>query len=477
MQSTRQTRILATLGPVSQTEETIGALIDAGANVFRLNMSHAKHDWARAVTGHIRAAAAARNCAAGIVMDLKGPAIRTGDLPAPVQLEKGDRFDFTVDSSAPAAEGGRCVSVNYPDFLNDIEEGARILIDSGLIRMRVLRLTERVAECEVEVGGELGSRRHINLPGTKVNLPALTEKDRADVAVGLELDVDYFALSFVRAAADVVLLQELVAAHPHPPKVIAKVEDQHAVQHIDAIIAQADAIMVARGDLGVECPFEDLPILQREIVRACQAVGKPVIVATHMLESMINEPMPTRAEVTDVANAVFEQTDAIMLSGETSVGEFPNRCVKAMDRIARRMEREPAARFHELATLTNDRQKLAKAAVSMADDVGAQAIVVFTRVGRLVPEVAWMRPRSAPILALCINDDVATSLALHRGVRPVVLPWDAGDVGGVAEVVERALQELVAKNLLETGDTVVVISSRSAVEEIADSVQMRRVGT
>ena len=469
MQGTRQTRILATLGPVSDTEETIGALLDAGTNVFRLNMSRAKHDWVRSVAGHIRAAAAARGCVPGIVMDLQGPAIRTGDLPAPVQLKKGDRFDFTVD---PSAEGERCVSVNYPDFLNDIKEGAIILVDSGLIRMRVLRLTETVAECEVQVGGELGNRRHINLPGTKVNLPALTEKDRADVAVGLELDVDYFALSFVRSAADVALLQELVADHPRPPKVIAKVEDQHAVQHIDTIIDQADAIMVARGDLGVECPFEDLPILQREIVRSCQVIGKPVIVATHMLESMCQEPVPTRAEVTDVANAVFEQADAIMLSGETSVGKFPNRCVQAMDRIARRMEREPAARFHGLASLTNDRQKLAKTAVNMADDLDAQAIVVFTRVGRLVPEVAWMRPCRAPILALCLNDEVARSLALHRGVRPVVLPWS--DIEA-SDVVDHALKNLVEQNLLKQGDTVVIVSSRRAVEEIADSVQMAKV--
>lgn len=469
MQGTRQTRILATLGPVSDTEETIGALLDAGTNVFRLNMSHAKHDWVRSVAGHIRAAAAARGCVPGIVMDLQGPAIRTGDLPALVQLKKGDRFDFSVD---PSTEGERCVGVNYPDFLNDIKEGAIILVDSGLIRMRVLRLTETVAECEVQVGGELGNRRHINLPGTKVNLPALTEKDRADVAVGLELDVDYFALSFVRSAADVALLQELVADHPRPPKVIAKVEDQHAVQHIDSIIDQADAIMVARGDLGVECPFEDLPVLQREIVRSCQIIGKPVIVATHMLESMCQEPVPTRAEVTDVANAVFEQADAIMLSGETSVGKFPNRCVQAMDRIASRMEREPAARFHELASLTNDRQKLAKAAVNMADDLDAQAIVVFTRVGRLVPEVAWMRPCRAPILALCLNDEVARSLALHRGVRPVVLPW--GDAEA-SDVVDHALKNLVEQNLLEQGDTVVIVSSRRAVEEIADSVQMAKV--
>ncbi len=471
MQGTRQTRILATLGPATDTEERIGVLLDAGANAFRLNMSHAKHDWARAVACHIAAAAAIRGISPAIVMDLQGPAIRTGDLPAPVQLQKGDRFDFTVDNNAV---GERCVSVNYPDFLNDIEEGAIILIDSGLIRMRVERLTDTVAECTVEVGGELGNRRHINLPGTKVNLPALTDKDRADVALGLELNVDYFALSFVRAAADVAQLQELVASHDRPPKVIAKLEDQHAVQHMDAIIAQADAIMVARGDLGVECPFEDLPILQREIVRACQAVGKPVVVATHMLESMTQEPMPTRAEVTDVANAVFEQADAIMLSGETSVGQFPGRCIKAMARIAARMEREPAARFHELAVLDCERQKLAKAAVSMADDLAAQAIVVFTRVGRLVPEVAWMRPRSAPVLALCLDEAVASSLALHRGVRPVVLPWDEPDA--TSEAVPHSLQELVSKQILESGDTVVVVSSRNAVEEIADSVQMCRVG-
>jgi pyruvate kinase len=192
-----------------------------------------------------------------------------------------------------------------------------------------------------------------------------------------------------------------------------------------------------------------------------------------MLESMIAEPMPTRAEVTDVANAVFEQADSIMLSGETSVGEFPNLCVEAMDRIARRMEREPAAHFHGLATLTNDRQKLAKAAVHMADDLGAQAIVVFTRVGGLVPEVAWMRPRSASILALCLNASVASPLALYRGVRPVVLQWDEAESN---DAVNHALQELVARSLLETGDIVVVVSSSSAVEEIADSVQMCRVG-
>jgi pyruvate kinase len=466
----RQTRILATLGPATETEETLGGLMDAGANLFRLNMSHARHDWVRRVVENIRAAAGARGYVAGIVMDLQGPAIRTGEISAPVMLEKGDRFDFTID---PKLKGERLVRVNYPDFLNDIEEGAIIQVDNGLIRMRVLKIRGAVAECEVEIGGEMGSRRHINLPGTKVKLPALTDKDKADVALGLETKVDYIALSFVREASDVAQLREFIAGDAHPPKIIAKVEDQYAIKNIDAIIEEADAIMVARGDLGVECPFEDLPILQRQIVCSCQLVGKPVIVATHMLESMVGEPIPTRAEVTDVANAVFEQADAIMLSSETSVGQFPAMCVEAMDRIARRMEREDGARFYEKAVLSDERQKLAKVAVQMADDMEAQALVVFTVEGKMVPESAWMRPREAKILALCPSERVAGEMTLYRGVVPVVMEEVYFELP--AEEVEAALETLKEKALLKSGDTVVVISSHLAVEEIADSVQMHRV--
>ena len=472
MKGARQTRIVATLGPATETEETIGGLMDAGANLFRLNMSHARRDWVRRVGEQIRVAAAARDYVPGIVMDLQGPSIRTGEIPASVMLVKGDRFDFTID---PKLKGERLVSVNYPDFLNDIEEGAIIQVDNGLIRMRVLRITGTVAECEVEIGGEMGSRRHINLPGTKIKLPALTDKDKADVALGLETKVDYIALSFVREASDVAQLREFIADDAHPPKVIAKVEDQYAIKNIDALIEEADAIMVARGDLGVECPFEDLRILQRKIVRSCQLVGKPVIVATHMLESMVGEPIPTRAEVTDVANAVFEQVDAIMLSSETSVGQFPAMCVEAMDRIARRMEREDGARFHEEAELSDERQKLAKVAVQMADDMEAQALVVFTVEGKMVPEAAWMRPREARIMALCPSGRVAGQMSLFRGVVPVVF----GEVHSelpAEEEVEAALELLKEKGLLKSGDTVVVISSHLAVEEIADSVQMHRVG-
>ncbi|MEE2714787.1 MAG: pyruvate kinase [Verrucomicrobiota bacterium] len=466
-EANRQTQILVTLGPVTQTEEMIGALMDAGANLFRLNMSHARHDWVREVVANIRTAAAIRDCVPAILMDLQGPAIRTGDLPAPVDLVKGERFDFTTN---PEKEGVRVARVNYPSFLDDIEEGATILIDNGLIRMKVLHKTTDVAECEVEIGGNLGSRRHINLPGTKVNLPALTEKDKADVAVGLELDIDYFALSFVREAADVEQLKLLIQSEEHPPRVVAKVEDQHAVKQIKRIIRAADAIMVARGDLGVECPYEELPIIQRRIVRQCLKVGKPVVVATHMLESMINEPHPTRAEVTDVANAVFEQADAIMLSGETSVGQFPVMCVEVMDRIARRMEQERGARFHKEADLNDEREKLAKSAVGMADDLNADAMVVFTVSGRMVRESSWMRPKHSQILALCASARVAGEMALFRGVRPVIIEGFCPDFP-----VLDALATLKDRGYLEVGDTVVVSSSTQAVEKISNSVQIHKV--
>ncbi|MBR90602.1 MAG: pyruvate kinase, partial [Verrucomicrobiales bacterium] len=244
------------------------------------------------------------------------------------------------------------------------------------------------------------------------------------------------------------------------------------VQHLDPILKATDAIMIARGDLGVQCPYEELPIIQRRIAKLSQQRGCPVIVATHMLESMIENPHPTRAEVTDVANAVFEQADAIMLSGETSVGKFPQTCVEVADRIARRIERSGGANYHKTAQLDDPREKLAHSAVRMANDLDAAALVVFTRVGGMVPEAARMRPRHAPILALCLNDQTARGLALHRAVRPIVLPWDQGDPD---EITGRALKELANRGILNKGDTTVVISSELAVKTIADSIQMKVV--
>ena len=308
--TTRRTKIVATIGPATESPEMIARLMDAGVNVFRLNMSHAPHDWVRRVVQDIRDASAARQRYTGIMLDTQGPAIRTGDLRVPLDLQPGQKFTLTVRGEQSEEE--RSVDVNYANFVNDISVGDVVLIDNGSIEMRVHAKQGNKVECEVLTEGKLGSRRHINLPGVKVSLPALTAKDIADVKLGLELGVDFIALSFVREARDLLQLKELFSQDRPNPLVIAKIEDQQAIANLEEIVHEADGIMVARGDLGIEIPYEELPIVQRRIIKVCLRHGRPVIVATHMLESMIESPMPSRAEVTDVANAVFEGADAIM---------------------------------------------------------------------------------------------------------------------------------------------------------------------
>src|SRR6202142_2711455 len=281
----RKTKIIATLGPATESAEMIGNLMEAGVNVFRLNMSHAPHDWVRRVVPDIRAAAAARRIHVGIMMDTQGPAIRTGDISSPLDLQPGQKFTLTVRGERSEEE--RSVDVNYANFVDDINLGDVVLIDNGAIEMKVLAKDGNKVECEVLTAGTLGSRRHINLPGVKVSLPALTAKDIKDVTLGLELGVDFIALSFVREARDLLQLREMFEEGKPHPLVIAKIEDQEAIKNLDAIVQEADAIMVARGDLGIEIPYEELPIVQRRIVKTCLRVGRPVIVATHMLESMI----------------------------------------------------------------------------------------------------------------------------------------------------------------------------------------------
>src|SRR5438128_1106810 len=365
----RRTKIIATLGPATDSSEMIGQLIDAGVNVFRLNMSHAPHHWVDRVVPDIRAAAKARQVSVGIMMDTQGPAIRTGDLPAALDLKPGQKFTLTVRGEH--SEELHSVDVNYENFVRDIDVGDVVLLDNGAIQMKVLAKEGNKVECEVLTEGTLGSRRHINLPGVKVSLPALTAKDLADVEVGLELGGDYLARSFVREAKDIQQLKAIIERSRHRPLIIAKIEDVQAVKNLNEIIREADAIMVARGDLGIELPYEELPIIQRKIVKHCLRLGRPVIVATHMLESMISSPMPTRAEITDVAHAVFEQADAIMLSGETTVGKYPLACLEVFNRISRRIEASGGAGFHDNAEFTSPRQKLAKSAVVMANELKA----------------------------------------------------------------------------------------------------------
>src|SRR5215469_5286233 len=447
----------------------IGRLIEAGVNVFRLNMSHAPHDWVRRVVKDIRSATATRRQFVAVMMDTQGPAIRTGELPVALDLRPGQKFTLTVRGER--SEEVRSVDVNYENFVNDISVGDVVLIDNGAIEMKVLVKSGNKVECEVLTEGKLGSRRHINLPGVKVSLPALTAKDIKDVKLGLELKVDFVALSFVREARDLMQLRELFE-DKNAPFVIAKIEDQEAIKNLESIVQEADGIMVARGDLGIEIPYEELPIVQRRIVKTCLRIGRPVIVATHMLESMIDSPMPTRAEVTDVANAVFEEADAIMLSGETTVGKYPLKCIEVFDRIARRIERSGSAQFHDAAMLNTSRQKLVKSAVVMANELKAAAILVFTRHGSMARYAGWMRPHYSPIFAICDNQNCANELTLNWGVMPFVMPFDFIDP---QNTVEMALKNLAEKGRLAQGATVVIIGAISVGTEIVDAVQMRVV--
>ena len=336
---TRRTKIVFTLGPATESEAMLEKLIISGVDVARLNMAHAKHDWTRMVIRRIRAVSQRVGREIAIMMDIKGPEIRTGDLEAPIELKEGEIFYFTVKPGGDRenAEDVRSVNVNYKDLINDIHVGDIVLVDSGMMRFEVLEKQDAHIRCKVLTPGQLSSRRHINLPGVKINLPSFTEKDRADTLVGLAEGIDYVALSFVREASDIEALREFLRGQGSRAKIIAKIEDQSGINNLDEIIEACDALMVARGDLGIECPLEELPVIQRRAVKTCFHYGRPVIIATHMLESMISSPMPTRAEITDVANAVFEKADCVMLSGETTVGKYPYECVQILDKIARRI--------------------------------------------------------------------------------------------------------------------------------------------
>ncbi len=330
----RKTKIICTLGPVTEGIDLLRQLIEKGADIFRLNMSHADHRSVREIVPRIRQLAEEIGRPVGVLLDTQGPAIRTGDLKTDLHLNSGDILELTVGGAK--SEEPYSVDVNYEGIIDDVSVGDTILVDNGMLKLVVLEKRRGRIRCEVVTPGTLSSRRHVNLPGVHVNLPPLTEKDLADISLGAELDVDFIALSFVRHKSDLDELRAVLARKESKALIIAKIEDQLAVRSIDEIIEGADIIMIARGDLGIECPMEELPIIQRRIVKQCIRFGKPVIVATQMLESMINNPLPTRAEITDVANAVFEQADAIMLSGETSLGRYPVmrnwRCSRTRDK-------------------------------------------------------------------------------------------------------------------------------------------------
>ncbi len=465
----RKTKIICTLGPATDSPEMIRQLITAGANVFRLNMSHGTHEWVRDLVRRVRVVAEQMSANIAIMMDTQGPAIRTGDVATQLNLKPGDIIEFTVRGAR--SEEHYSVDVNYDGLVNDISVGDIVLVDNGNMHMRVLAKSEKRIRCEVLTQGVLGSRRHINLPGVKVNLPPLTEKDLKDIALGVSLEADYFALSFCREKSDVEAMRKELRRLGSNAHIIAKIEDQHAVRYVKDIIAAADAIMVARGDLGIECPMEELPIIQRRIVKLCLRHGRPVIVATHMLESMISNPVPTRAEITDVANAIFEQADAIMLSGETSVGKYPAQCVQVFDRVATRIERSGGAGFARDAIIEGVREKTVASAVTLANSFHNAKIVVFTHGGNMARYVSQLRPQAAPIFAFSPSERVCRRLALLYAAHAQRMEFHPNPERNVSAAEET----LRLKNLVAPGDHLIVVTDVIEGVRRHESVQLRIV--
>ncbi len=469
----RRTKIIFTIGPATESEAMLEKLIGAGADIVRLNMAHAKHDWTRTVIRRIRTVSARLGREVAVMMDIKGPEIRTGDLAAPIELRPGEIFDFTVKPGADRenAEEIRSVDVNYQDLVNDIKVGDTVLVDNGLIRLEVLTKDHAHIRCRVLIPGQLSSRRHINLPGVKVNLPSFTAKDRADSLVGLEEGIDFLALSFVREAADITRLRDFLTEQKSKVRIIAKIEDQSAITNLDEIVRACDSLMVARGDLGIECPFEELPVIQRRAVRACLAQGRPVIVATHMLESMITQPVPTRAEITDVANAVYELSDCVMLSGETTIGRYPFECVQILDKIARRIETEEDTDPREPAVFTGERMKVLHSAVVLANQVPGSKILTFTRHGFMAHGLAALRPVHSPILAFTPHVQLLRQLRLLRAVEPHLMPFAAEP----DSTIENAILQLLRIGRVAPGDKLVVATDILSQDRLVDSVQLRTV--
>ena len=465
--SVRRTKIICTIGPVTQSFDKLAALAHAGMNVARINMSHADHASAKKVINWIKTINRKVVYPVAIMLDTQGPEIRTGEVNEPMDLKPDDVVTVTVRTGDVERSS---IHIDYQELVDVLEVGNRLTVDNGLINFEVLEKNGEQLLCRVIDGGMLGSKRHVNLPGVRVNLPAITSKDRKDIQFGLDHDVDFIALSFVRSADDVRELREFMGAKSKNVKIIAKIEDQEGVNNIHSIVAEADGVMVARGDLGIETNIADLPNVQRRIVHSTARGGKRSIVATHLLESMIEHPIPTRAEVTDVANAIYEGVDAVMLSGETSIGEFPIRCVEQLDEIARSTERWPGLGYEKQLIVPSDKQHIAINAVKLAEDIAAAGIVVITRRGLTADLVTNARPQTVPIYAFTNHSQTRRRLVINRAVIAHRMDFSKEP----EKTLQRALRKLRTLEGFQPGEKVVVISDVLA-EFNSDAIQLRRI--
>ena len=454
----RRTKIVCTIGPATASPEAMLQLAEAGMNVARLNFSYGDHDLHAAVIARLRATARELGRPIAVLQDLCGPKLRLGDLPGgEIVLSPGEEVILSAADALPPGH----LPLPVPELPSALRPGRRLLFGDGRVELRVRATTETEIRGEVTVGGSLRSRQGVNAPETALPIPAVTEKDLADLEFGLEQGVDWVAASFVRGAEDLRPLRERMARRNAPTALMAKIEKHEAVARLDEIIAAADGVMVARGDLGMEMALDEVPVLQKQIIARGLAAGKPVVTATQMLESMMTSPRPTRAEVSDVANAVFDGTDAVMLSGETAVGRYPREAVRIMDRVVRQAE----AAFDSHAHLERSRQRactdipeaIAEAACALAEDLGAKAIITPTASGRTARMVARHRPQ-APIVAVTAHETTLRQLALSWGVHPLLAPRGQH----TDELVGTAVATAVEAGFVTKGDCVVVTAGVAA---------------
>lgn len=455
--SIRRTKIVATLGPSWEKPEQMRELLDAGVDVVRINASHGTPEIRSRWIRDLHSVMANRTTATAILMDLRGPRIRVGALAAPLPLVAGDTVVFAPEAEAQPGE----IPTTYRELAGDVRRGSRILLDDGLLVCEVTEIAGDRVRATVVYGGELKANKGINLPGVEVSAPALTERDREEALRAVGLGVDYIGLSFVRRAEDILTVRQIL---PTRTRIIAKIEKDTALKHLDGIIYAADAIMVARGDLGVELPFEQVPLVQKRLIREAGRLGKPVITATQMLESMIEAPRPTRAEASDVANAILDGTDAVMLSAETAVGAWPLQAVMAMDRIAReveshRREGDPdspswnvvGVHHHQGDTRSRIEDAIAVGVCAAADLLGAPLIVCLTSSGFTARTVASYRPE-VPIFAVTPEADTYRALSLVWGVVPALVDH----LPNYERMWPVARERLLQTGLVQPGDRVVV---------------------
>lgn len=450
----RKTKIVCTLGPAVDSEDKVRKLILKGMDVARLNFSHANHDEHKARADMLKKVREALKRPVALLLDTKGPEIRTGKFhQKEIILNAGETFTLVHEDIM--GDERKC-SVNYKNLYKDVKQGSRILINDGLVELEVVKIEEKDIQCTVLNGGVLGNNKNMNVPGAKIRLPSLTEQDIEDIRFGIENDFDFVAASFVRKAIDVIEIRKVLEKYKgNHIKIIAKIENQEGINNVDEIIKVSDGIMVARGDLGVEIPVEEVPVVQKMLIEKCYRNGKPVITATQMLDSMIRNPRPTRAEASDVANAIYDGTSAIMLSGETAAGKYPFEALETMSRIAERAEssidywkRFSSIDFDLMSNVTN---AISHATCTTALDLNASAIITVTHSGNTARMISRFRPQ-CPIIATTISERVQRQLSLSWGVIPYLVPESRLTDDLFDHGVEKALES----HLVNNGDVVVI---------------------